>query len=321
MTITSLSLNVNDVSKLLTVTPNSIYNWIRKGKLNGKFYPTEKLWIIKGRDILQFLYNNPKYVTYLRGQTFDKYYSEIQKTLLTALDKKGILYSRIDIANMFCVTPDAVTYWVKKGYLKPIKINIVGNSRVKLIFDENSIDKFILNCPQYARLYVREGENCMLMKDIVLNRSDITKLLGVSTYTAKEWCKSGKIKAYRDTKNGYWKINARDFAQFLYHNQEYINYFEHVILNKRFSEFRTMILQKIRTLPPLYTKEDIASILYVAPETVKRWDMEKKIKAIEVCRTNNKKLYNTQSILDFLQVCPEYKILYENYIRKGESAI
>lgn len=78
--------NVNEMSKLIEVTSQTVYKWIRIGMLKAeKNYSGH--YEIKREDILDFIANDPYYERYLRVFLTKTEYKEREKNRLAKLRK------------------------------------------------------------------------------------------------------------------------------------------------------------------------------------------------------------------------------------------
>lgn len=78
--------NVNEMSKLIEVTSQTVYKWIRIGMLKAEKNCSGH-YVIKREDILDFIANNPYYERCLRVFLTKTEYKEREKNRLAKLRK------------------------------------------------------------------------------------------------------------------------------------------------------------------------------------------------------------------------------------------
>lgn len=157
----------------------------------------------------------------------------------------------------------------------------------------------------------------MLLNNIVLTIDDASKLTGAHRRSVLHWCQDGKLKASRIVDNKSWGVKGKDFIEFLYYNPRYLKQLKEFNFKESYmNDLKKIILERISIMPRLYSERDISKIFGISShKTVKRWVKYDRIIPIDKKPVYGGHLFNEDSIRYFLQQCPRYNIIYENYCK------
>lgn len=171
MLLTDIKFDTTEVAMLIGTCRETVNLWCKKKKI--KFYkkPNSKRFFIKGKDFAEFLYKNPRYQSYFLNsrpckqtpsqykRKPDQYYEMVRNMVKKYLLVQPPIYLTSDIADIFCVTYDAVKNWMRNRWIIPIKYKPTYGEN---LFNQKSIRDFLEKCPRYKVEYEnylkRKGE-------------------------------------------------------------------------------------------------------------------------------------------------------------------
>lgn len=155
----------------------------------------------------------------------------------------------------------------------------------------------------------------MLIKDIRFNAIEASKFIGVSPKSIQLWCKSGKIKAMKDTKTRQWIIKGRDLATFLYFNPRYQCYLRGSTYLGIRGMMRQVILNDIESRPFIYHTNLLADIFDVGVDTVSYWVERGYLPKMDQRTTYGEDLFSEEDLNTFLDNCPRYLKQFNPYLQ------
>ena len=144
----------------------------------------------------------------------------------------------------------------------------------------------------------------------------VANVMNVTEYTVNTWIKKNKLKSIV-SKNEGRLIQIYDLYNFIFTNKRYNN-----LLHRYKSEFsmRSRLLNRLMNrsyTDNTFTVEEVATVMNVTVQTVKRWIYEYKLKAVrDSC---HRLVITIHAIKKFLKANKKYHNLIERYIREIKS--
>lgn len=150
MLLRNVTFNARSLSRLLHIDSTTVMGWCRRGHLKAEHDGYGCEWKIMAKDVVDFLYYNPKYQERLRKAPH-RGISEMKKEMiLQIIDTRPALYPTSMLVEMFCVDPCTVRHWVQDGLIEPLKQRPTYG---EYLFTENAIDAFLKQRSRYWELY------------------------------------------------------------------------------------------------------------------------------------------------------------------------
>ena len=144
----------------------------------------------------------------------------------------------------------------------------------------------------------------------------VANVMNVTEYTVKTWIKKNKLKSIV-SKNEGRLIQIYDLYNFISTNKRY-----NTLLHRYKSEFsmRSRLLNRLMNrsyTDNTFTVEEVATVMNVTVQTVKRWIHEYKLKAVrDSC---HHLVITIHAIKKFLNANKKYHYLIERYISEIKS--
>ena len=154
--LSMISFTAAGAASFIGVDKRSIFTWIKRGKLSAKQNTKFDDWVVTGRDLVEFLHANPKYMHYLEDQDLKGFPAVRKDTVLAAIyRKKPRLYNVDDICRILHVAPETVRDWANNKGLKTVKNK---HAISKHLYKLSDLREFLANNETYQKRLPKEGE-------------------------------------------------------------------------------------------------------------------------------------------------------------------
>lgn len=158
----------------------------------------------------------------------------------------------------------------------------------------------------------------MKLDNIYMTVSQCSKYIGTSQSIITYWCRIGYIPSEQNSCRSIWKIKASDFANLLYYNPKYLEYYMKLELTGFKKLLRDSILLDLSRRPFVIDSVTVQNIFGVHHQTIWNWTKNKKLKPCGYA-TNRICIFELNEILNAFDRTPRLKVQYYEAYEKFKS--
>lgn len=154
----------------------------------------------------------------------------------------------------------------------------------------------------------------MFLKDISFNAVQIAPLIGVNRVSVQSWCKKGKIKAAKGINGRDWLITGMAFADFLYFNPKYQNFYRNAYFLGNRKTTRDIIIQSIDARPLIFDMSLLCNIFDTDYDIIDYWVDCGELNALDIHSVYRARLFDEEGVREFVDKNPKFARSFYNYV-------